>query len=150
MRVSPVLRVTSSFLQKRTAMSFCFYQPMLDPRKHIYMNHVPHNVYADYWAIGEYPELHLTGSVAAATYQPRAQAILLETLKSRYVPKQSYRMLTWPRQKSLTNVGISFSAIPSKLRILISNLWRLCCVDWPQVFSSRKASGPGSKNNKLD
>ena len=84
MRVSPVLRATSSLL-RGSAFGFCINKGMLDPSKHIYMNHVPHNVYVDYWPIGQYPELHLIGSVAPATYQPRAQAILLETLNSRYV-----------------------------------------------------------------
>lgn len=84
MRASPVLRTARSILFTQNVMGFCIYKGMLDPSKHIYMNHVPHNVYADYWPIGQYPEYNPIGSVAPATYQPRVQEILVQTLNSRY------------------------------------------------------------------
>ena len=82
---SPVTRVASRLLMTNVSRGFCFNKGMLDPSKHIYMNHVPHNVYTDYWELGQYPELIEIHSIAPRTYEPRIKQIILETIKSRYV-----------------------------------------------------------------
>lgn len=84
------MRAANSLLHRRT-FAFCINQGLLDPSKHVYMNHNPHNVYVDYWPIGQYPQLHLLQSVAPRTYEPEVQTIFIETFNSRYVHALSRR-----------------------------------------------------------
>jgi hypothetical protein len=51
--------------------NFAFYKGLLDPSKHIFMNHAPHSIYLDYWPMGQYPEVYTVGSVASKAYQPQ-------------------------------------------------------------------------------
>lgn len=148
MRVSPVLRATSSLLSRQTSMSFCINKAMLDPTKHIYMNHVPHNVYVDYWPMGQYPDLHLLGSVASAAYQPQVTSILLETINSRYVPLFISRMSSSPRQISSNSDGTISSRTPSRPTNQRTSSWKPSSANWPQESSLKKAGGLGSRNNK--
>lgn len=64
---SPVLRA-SKLLHSRIAYNYMF-KALHDPSKHAYMNKFPHNVYLDYWPIGQYPETYIVGSVPSAAYQ---------------------------------------------------------------------------------
>lgn len=67
---SPVVRATL-LLSSRMTANFAFYKGLLDPSKHIFMNHAPHSIYLDYWPMGQYPEVYLVGSVASKAYQPQ-------------------------------------------------------------------------------
>lgn len=37
------------------AANFCIYKAYLDPSKHIYMTHNPHNMFEDLFSYGQYP-----------------------------------------------------------------------------------------------
>ena len=85
MILNPVFRTTSSLLTKTVASGFCFGKGLLDPHKHIFMHHNPHNVYVDYWPLGQYPEYIVTHSVASKQYEPRIKEIILDCIKTKYV-----------------------------------------------------------------
>lgn len=78
---SPVIRVSTRLLRGTIVRGFCFEKGMLDPSKHIFMNHTPQNVYTDYWEYGQYPEMVQIHSVAPRTYEAKALSIIVQTIK---------------------------------------------------------------------
>ena len=81
---SPLLR-TLTLLNTRAFSGASLEKGLHDPSKHITMNHYPHFHYIDYWPLGQYPPTYTIGSVAPATYQPKVEKILIETLNAKYV-----------------------------------------------------------------
>jgi hypothetical protein len=67
---SPTLKTLSSLSKQLKFNSHSHSYGLLDPSRHITMNHTFHNYYIDYYPIGQYPEVYIVQSIFSKTYQP--------------------------------------------------------------------------------
>ena len=92
-------------LLRRSRFGFCVGVSLLNPQRHITMNHNSHNMYLDLFEYGQYEDLVLIGSEAPRTYEPQVLSLLTRALSTRYVPLPPLRAPPSPPTSSSPTVS---------------------------------------------